>query len=238
MSNVFMLLALISLLAIFVGLINPRWLRLKNRWLGFFVPFAAAIVFTGIGGALMSPEELAQAQARAVQHEAEVKAQQSIVEKQQSESKTKAAAAEAEDAQAKVDAEAKAAAAEAEAVKAKADAEAKAAAAEAEANKPYEISAKKLFADYEANEVAMDERIGKRPVLVSGSVSSIDKDFLNNIVISLNTSNPFMPARFSMEDSEKDKSMAISKGKSVKIICKQVSRIMGSPSGNDCVFQQ
>lgn len=229
MSNVFMLLALISLLAIFVGLINPRWLRLKNRWLGFFVPFTAAIVFTGIGGALMSPEELAQAQARAVQHEAEVRAQQSIVEKQQSESKTKAAA-EAEDA--------KAAAAEAEAVKAKADAEAKAAAAEAEANKPYEISAKKLFADYEANEVAMDERIGKRPVLVSGSVSSIDKDFLNNIVISLNTSNPFMPARFSMEDSEKDKSMAISKGKSVKIICKQVSRIMGSPSGNDCVFQQ
>jgi hypothetical protein len=101
----------------------------------------------------------------------------------------------------------------------------------------YKTTASKLFSDYEANEVATDEKISGKPVEISGSVESIDKDFLNNIIINIRTSNPFMPARLTLEDSEKDKAMKASKGNKVTLVCQKMMRIIGSPAGSDCVFK-
>lgn len=231
MSTAFAVLALVSLLALLIGMIRPRIVRLKNRWMVFLVFFGSFIVFSGLTSAFMSPEEKAKLEAEAAKREAAAKVQELIdnqkkaeAEKIASEQKAKSDAEKAEsdkkaaEEQSKLDAE-----------KAK---------AEAEANKPYETTAKKLFAEYEANEVATDERIGKKPVLISGTVTSIDKDFTNNIIIKLGTSNQFMSAMMRMEDSEKEKAMSLSKGQNVRILCKNMSRLIGSPSGRRCVFSE
>jgi uncharacterized protein (DUF1330 family) len=101
----------------------------------------------------------------------------------------------------------------------------------------YKTTAAKLYQDYEANEVATDEKIGDKPVEISGKVESIDKDFMNNILIHMATGQMFMDAVLSMEDSEKDKAMKTSKGSKVTIVCQRMSRMIGMPQGSGCVFK-
>ncbi|MRS20747.1 hypothetical protein GJV08_16400 [Enterobacteriaceae bacterium RIT692] len=100
----------------------------------------------------------------------------------------------------------------------------------------YQTTARKLFNDYDENEVAVDEQLKGKLVAVTGIVQSIDKDFTDSIVISLKTDNQFMPARMDMKDSEKATAMGLKKGKQVVIICERMSRVVGSPSGRKCVF--
>lgn len=101
----------------------------------------------------------------------------------------------------------------------------------------YKTSAAKLHDDYEANEVATDEKIGDRPVEITGTVEGVDKDFLGNISLKLKTSNMFMPASMTLEDSEKDKAIKTNKGAKVTLVCENVSRMMGFPIGTDCTFK-
>jgi hypothetical protein len=101
----------------------------------------------------------------------------------------------------------------------------------------YKTTAQQLFSDYEANEVAADEKMMGRVVEVSGIVESIDKTFTDSIVISLSTSNQFMSARLHLLESEKQKAMALKKGANVVLVCERMRRIVGSPSGSDCQFK-
>src|SRR6267143_79813 len=73
----------------------------------------------------------------------------------------------------------------------------------------YKTTAQQLFADYEANEVAADEKIKDKVIEISGTVESIRKDLTDSIVISLRTSNQFMPARLHVNDSQKQVAMAL-----------------------------
>lgn len=100
----------------------------------------------------------------------------------------------------------------------------------------YQTTARKLFNDYDENEVAVDEQLKGKIVSVTGIVQSIDKDFTNSIIISLKTDNQFMPARMDMKDSQKTTAMSLKKGKQVVIVCERMSRIVGAPSGSNCVF--
>lgn len=73
-------------------------------------------------------------------------------------------------------------------------------------------------------------------ISVNGVVQSIDKDFTDSIIIGLQTDNQFMPARMEMENSEKATAVALKKGQQVTVICKKMIRVMGAPSGRDCIF--
>jgi len=100
----------------------------------------------------------------------------------------------------------------------------------------YQTTARKLFNDYDENEVAVDEQLKDKVVAVTGIVQSIDKDFTDSIIISLKTDNQFMPARMDMKDSQKATAMSLKKGKQVVIVCEKMSRIVGAPSGRNCTF--
>ncbi|PIF21779.1 OB-fold protein [Candidatus Pantoea floridensis] len=100
----------------------------------------------------------------------------------------------------------------------------------------YQTTARKLFNDYEENEVAVDEQLKGKIVAMTGVVQSIDKDFTDSIIISLKTDNEFMPARLEMKDSQKAAAIALKKGKQVVIVCEKMSRIIGAPSGRNCTF--
>lgn len=100
----------------------------------------------------------------------------------------------------------------------------------------YQTTARHLFAEYEQNEVATDERIKNKKVILLGVIQSIDKSAFDSIIVNLETSNQFMPATMSMQDSVKQKVITLKKGNKVAITCESMSRLLGSPSGSDCIF--
>jgi len=100
----------------------------------------------------------------------------------------------------------------------------------------FQTTARQLFKAYDENEVATDENMKGKLVAVKGIVQSIDKDFTDSIIISFQTDNQFMPARMEMQDSEKASAIALKKGQQVTVICDRMSRVVGAPSGRDCVF--
>lgn len=100
----------------------------------------------------------------------------------------------------------------------------------------FRTTAQQLFAAYESNEVATDEKMKGMQIEVSGSVQSIDKDFTDSIVLNLRTSNEFMPARMGLKDSEKKAAVELAKGQKVVVLCQRMTRLVGSPSGADCVL--
>jgi uncharacterized protein YecT (DUF1311 family) len=67
-------------------------------------------------------------------------------------------------------------------------------------------------------------------------VQEVAKDFTDFVVISLATSNEFMPAQMSMKDSERSHAATLKPGMTVAIVCQRMQRIMGSPSGSKCRF--
>jgi tRNA_anti-like len=98
----------------------------------------------------------------------------------------------------------------------------------------YKTTARALYKDYEANEVATDLKIDGAAVEVSGIVASIDKDFTDAPVIHLQTGNEYQDASLTLIDSQKHRAATLSKGQSIVIRCEKMSRIIGYPAGTDC----
>lgn len=99
-----------------------------------------------------------------------------------------------------------------------------------------QISAMSLYKAYDENEVAADEQYKGKRLLISGTVTSIDKDFLDNIVLVLKGPNQFMGTHATLEKSEKSGASSLHKGDSVTLACTCKGRIVGSPSLGDCAF--
>ena len=99
------------------------------------------------------------------------------------------------------------------------------------------VTSEKLFTDYQANEVSADEVYKNKSLLVTGKVASVTKDFLDNIVVSLTTSNQFMSVMATVDDSEKAKAGKLAKGETVSVLCKGGGAIVGSPMLGDCKIQ-
>lgn len=112
----------------------------------------------------------------------------------------------------------------------------KASVASTPAQEVYKTTANALFKDYNDNEVAADEKMKGKVIEVSGTVQSIDKDFTDSIIVRLKTSNEFLPAIMGIRDSEKSAALALKKGQQIVVTCKSMARVVGAPSGRDCVF--
>lgn len=100
------------------------------------------------------------------------------------------------------------------------------------------VSAVDLFNAYDENEVATDEKLKGAIIEITGTVQSIDKDFMDDINISLRSSNEYMPVNLTMEKSEKETAINLRKGQKITARCKQISKTMGSPYGRKCIFMK
>jgi len=100
--------------------------------------------------------------------------------------------------------------------------------------KPIAISAGKLFAAYDANEVAADQQFKGKRLAVSGTVQEVAKDAFNNIVIELKSSNEFMPVRAYLEKGFENHAASLSKGQSISFVCSGEGKIVGSPVLREC----
>lgn len=101
---------------------------------------------------------------------------------------------------------------------------------------PITVTAKQLYADYHANEVTADEEYKKRNLLVTGTVTSIEKDAFDNIILWLGVGDSYglNHVMATLKDSEKSKAMSLSKGTQVTLLCKGGSMVIGSPTLRDC----
>jgi hypothetical protein len=101
---------------------------------------------------------------------------------------------------------------------------------------PMEVAAEKLWDDYEANEVAADNAYRGRPLLVTGDVAGVRKDFTDDVILELASRNQFMHTNAELKSSEGSIAAKLKKGMTVEVICQDVHRIVGSPRLSNCVF--
>lgn len=99
------------------------------------------------------------------------------------------------------------------------------------------VSATEMWRQYEANEVAADNYYKGRVFRVTGTVQSIDKDFMDNIVIHLASPNEFMPTSATVDKSGASHAASLQKGQRVSLTCLVKGRIVGSPVLDDCTFE-
>lgn len=102
---------------------------------------------------------------------------------------------------------------------------------------PVVVASKALSEDYDANEVAADQEYKGKVLEVSGKVDSIDKDFLDNIIVRLKGKTAFQNVMATMKSSEKSEAAGLSKGQQVTVRCTGSGSVMGSPSLRECVFK-
>lgn len=100
----------------------------------------------------------------------------------------------------------------------------------------YRATAKSLAALYDENEVAADDKIGGRKVVVTGIVQDITKNFANDVVLRLESGNRFMPVSLNMADSEKQQASKLKKGQKITVTCEKMQLFIGGPSGGNCTF--
>jgi hypothetical protein len=101
---------------------------------------------------------------------------------------------------------------------------------------PISVNAETLYLAYHRNEVSADAAYKGRTLEVSGIVESIDKDFMDEVVIRLATSNEFESVDAHLNKSEESAAAQLEKGQVVKLTCTGGGMIVGSPTLSDCAF--
>lgn len=96
------------------------------------------------------------------------------------------------------------------------------------------VSARQLFADYDANEVAADDKYKDKVLVVSGTISDIGKDIVDTMYVTLETDG-FMNVQCMFADEHKSQLASASKGQSVNIKGKCEGK-MGNVLLRGCCF--
>jgi hypothetical protein len=98
------------------------------------------------------------------------------------------------------------------------------------------VQAERLFLDYQRDEVAADQKYRGRRLLVTGMVTSVNRDFTDKVYLMLGTSNMFFGVHASLEPSEVGRAGELAKGEEVTVLCSGGMMVVDSPMLDDCVF--
>jgi tRNA_anti-like len=96
------------------------------------------------------------------------------------------------------------------------------------------VSALKLYLDYQANEVAADNVYKGKQLEVTGMVTSIRKDFLDNVILEMATTNEFESVDAYLVKEDDAKAASLQKGNEVMVICEGGGMTVGSPMLRSC----
>lgn len=96
------------------------------------------------------------------------------------------------------------------------------------------VTAEKLYADYQANEVAADGQYKGATVEVTGTIKSIEKDAFGSIVISISTGAAYMSVDARTTDAAGAAKLA--KGQRATMRCTGAGMVLQSPQLRDCTF--
>lgn len=99
------------------------------------------------------------------------------------------------------------------------------------------LTAQQLFNAYQNNEVAAQQALSGRSILISGTIDDITLDFMDEPVVSLATSNQFMSVQLDFDEEDASMVSQLSSGQAFTALCDEVSEVAGTPMLDDCVAQ-
>lgn len=99
------------------------------------------------------------------------------------------------------------------------------------------VTARELYAKYEANEIKADEQYKSKLLEVSGVVESIGNDILENPYISLKGNDVIGVVQCMLADSEKSKASELSKGQSVVMEGRNSGKTIMNIILRDCIIK-
>jgi hypothetical protein len=99
---------------------------------------------------------------------------------------------------------------------------------------PLEVTATQLFGAYENNEASAQSYFGDRKLLVSGTVDKVMLDFTDDPIVLLRTPNQFMSVQAALADDAKGEAGNFSRGDKAKLLCENISEVIGTPMLKDC----
>lgn len=99
------------------------------------------------------------------------------------------------------------------------------------------VSTNTLYSDYHANEVRADNIYKGKYLKLTGTVDEIRKDFMDNIVITLQTENMFMSIHCTILKEFNSRAANLTKGSTITIIGKCEGMIIGSVMLDDCLIK-
>jgi hypothetical protein len=99
----------------------------------------------------------------------------------------------------------------------------------------YRASVEQLYLDYDANEVAIQSKIGTNPIRVSGSVGEINEDTSGHPVVRLRIGGDDR-ADMVLTDDQRSAAAQLSKEDAVEIQCSKMQRIASRLHGSGCAL--
>jgi len=99
----------------------------------------------------------------------------------------------------------------------------------------YRTSVEQLYQDYDANEVAIQSKIGGNPIRVTGSVGQINEDTSGHPVVTLRTGGDDR-ADMVLTDDQRSAAAQLSKEDAVEIQCSKMQRIASRLHGSGCAL--
>jgi tRNA_anti-like len=97
------------------------------------------------------------------------------------------------------------------------------------------VTAGQLFAAYQANEMAAQQKYGNKTLEVSGIIDGVDLDFSDNPVVKLKTSNPIMAVSVTLTSETQKAAAAYAKGQKISFLCEELSEVISMPQLKECV---
>jgi hypothetical protein len=101
------------------------------------------------------------------------------------------------------------------------------------------VSPSRLYSDYHANEVAADQAYKGKWIMTTGRVKSIEKDFLDNIIVyiyvpvdvyGLDTVNAYVNAE------QQSAAAALQIGQTISVECVGGTMVIGAPVLEQCTI--
>jgi tRNA_anti-like len=97
-----------------------------------------------------------------------------------------------------------------------------------------QTTAEQYDADYDANEVAADQKYEGKKLLLTGVIESINEDFKGDAYVVLKGSNPLMGVHAELNERGKAGASALAKGTTIYLVCDSGTRIIGSAVARNC----
>lgn len=100
---------------------------------------------------------------------------------------------------------------------------------------PLAVSAAELWAAYNHDPAGADQSYKGKPLLVSGTVAGVSRDFRGDVVVRLTTGDPFETARATLSSRDSAITAAIIKGQAVSLACTGRGALIGAPILDACL---
>ena len=98
------------------------------------------------------------------------------------------------------------------------------------------VTSMQLAQAYESNEVSAQMQYGNKTLHVSGIVTGITLDFMDNPVIEMQGVNQFLDVSAHFEKSYLSRISNVSKGQQITVVCAEISEVIGAPQLSKCSF--